>query len=195
MRHLGLQPDAADPPAGGPLVNTGPRALFGRGIGGPREINENDQVLIELAGSYCRYHVCIESTVAIGIPDPRQHDMMCVAAEALDQIKDAARSGAALGKLDEIHRKVLDESGFATERFSACGYALGCTFKPTWMDVPPMIYSGNPLILEPGMVFFVHIMIPDTRTGVMVGIGQTFAIRETGTPEVFSELPIELFRR
>ena len=63
------------------------------------------------------------------------------------------------------------------------------------MDVPPMIYSGNPLILEPGMVFFVHIMIPDTRTGVMVGIGQTFAIRETGTPEVFSELPIELFRR
>ena len=108
-----------DPPAGGPLINTGPRALFGRGIGGPRRIDENDQVLIELAGSACRYHVCVESTVAIGIPDSRQHDMMCVAAEALDQIKEAARSGAALGKLDDIHRKVLDESGFATERFSA----------------------------------------------------------------------------
>ena len=184
-----------DPPAGGPLVNTGPRALFGRGIGGPRRIEENDQVLIELAGSFCRYHVCIESTVAVGIPDPRQHDMMHVAAEALDRIKEAARSGAALGKLDDIHRKVLDDSGFATERFAACGYALGCTFKPTWMDVPPMIYSGNPLIMEPGMVFFVHIMIPDTRTGVMAGVGQTFAIRETGTPEVFSEIPIELFRR
>ena len=184
-----------DTPAGGPLVNTGPRALFGRGIGGPRRIEQNDQVLIELAGSFCRYHVCIESTVAVGIPDPRQHDMMRVADEALDRIKEAARSGLALGKLDDIHRKVLDDSGFATERFAACGYALGCTFKPTWMDVPPMIYSGNPLIMEPGMVFFVHIMIPDTRTGVMAGVGQTFAIRETGTPEVFSELPIELFRR
>ena len=182
-------------PSGGPLVNTGPRALFGRGIGGPRRIDETDQVLIELAGSFCRYHVCIESTVAVGKPDPRQEQMMQVAADALDQIRDAARPGAELGTLDDIHRKVLDSAGFATERFAACGYALGCTFKPTWMDVPPMIYTGNPLILEPGMVFFVHIMIPDTRTGVMAGIGQTFAIRESGPVELFSCLPTELFRR
>ncbi len=182
-------------PASGPLVNTGPRALFGRGIGGPRRIDKNDQVLIELAGSYCRYHVCIESTAAVGEPDPRQADMMAVAADALYQIRDAARPGAELGTLDDIHRSVLDAAGFASERFAACGYALGCTFKPTWMDVPPMIYTGNPLILEPGMVFFVHIMIPDTRTGVMAGIGQTFAIRESGPVELFSRLPAELFRR
>lgn len=182
-------------PSGGPLVNTGPRALFGRGIGGPRRIDKNDQVLIEVAGSYCRYHVCIESTLAVGKPDPRQADMMAVAAEALDQIRDAARPGAELGTLDDIHRSVLDAAGFATERFAACGYALGCTFKPTWMDVPPMIYTGNPLVLEPGMVFFVHIMIPDTRTGVMAGIGQTFAIRENGPVELFSRLPTELFQR
>jgi len=181
-------------PSGGPLVNTGPRALFGRAIGGPRRIEETDQVLIELAGSYCRYHVCIESTVAVGEPDPRQAEMMSVAADALDQIRDAARPGVTLGTLDDIHRKVLDSAGFATERFAACGYALGCTFKPTWMDVPPMIYTGNPLVLEPGMVFFVHIMIPDTRTGVMAGVGQTFAIRETGPVELFSQIPTTLFR-
>ena len=184
-----------DVPSGGPLVNTGPRALFGRGIGGPRRIEEDDQVMIELAGSYCRYHACVESTVAVGRPDPRQAGMMAVAADALDQIRDSARPGAALGTLDDIHRKVLDAAGFATERFAACGYALGCTFRPTWMDVPPMIYSGNPLVMEPGMVFFVHIMIPDTRTGVMAGIGQTFAIRENGPVELFSDLPTELFRR
>jgi Xaa-Pro dipeptidase len=182
-------------PSGGPLVNTGPRALFGRGIGGPRRIEKNDQVLIELAGSYCRYHVCIESTVAVGKPDPRQSDMMAVAADALDQIRDAARPGTELGALDDIHRGVLDAAGYATERFAACGYALGCTFKPTWMDVPPMIYTGNPQVLEPGMVFFVHIMIPDTRTGVMAGIGQTFAIRESGPVELFSNLPTDLFQR
>ena len=182
-------------PSGGPLINTGPRALFGRGIGGPRRIDENDQVLIELAGSYCRYHVCVESTVAVGKPDPRQAEMMTVAADALDQIRDAAKPGVALGALDDIHRKVLDAAGFATERFAACGYALGCTFRPTWMDVPPMIYTGNPLVLEPGMVFFVHIMIPDTRTSIMAGIGQTFAVRESGSVELFSALPTELFLR
>ena len=73
--------------------NTGPRALFGRGIGGPRRIEDDDQVMIELAGSYCRYHVCVESTVAVGRPDPRQAGMMTVAADALDQIRDAARPG------------------------------------------------------------------------------------------------------
>ncbi|MDE0697342.1 MAG: M24 family metallopeptidase, partial [Boseongicola sp.] len=177
------------------LVNTGPRALFGRGISGPRQIDERDQVLIELAASCCRYHVCAESTVAVGRPDPRQSGMMAVAADALERIRDSARPGAALGTLDDIHRNVLDEAGFATERFAACGYALGCTFRPTWMDVPPMIYTGNPLVMEPGMVFFVHIMIPDTRTGVMAGMGQTFAIREDGPVELFSNLPTELFLR
>ncbi len=182
-------------PAGGPLVNSGERALFGRGIGGPRTIAVTDQVLIELAASYCRYHVCIEATVAVGPPDPRQEDMMKVAREALEGIKDAARPGAALGTLDDIHRRVLDDAGFGSERYGACGYALGSTFRPTWMDVPPMIYSGNPLIMQPGMVFFVHIMIPDTRSGLMAGIGQTFAIREHGAPEVFSSVPVELHRR
>lgn len=182
-------------PSGGPLVNSGERALFGRGIGGPRTIAGTDQVLIELAASFCRYHVCIEATVAVGPPDPRQHDMLKVARDALDGIKDAARFGAAVGTLDDIHRRVLDGAGFGSERYGACGYALGCTFRPTWMDVPPMIYSGNPLIMQAGMVFFVHIMIPDTRTGLMAGIGQTFAIRKGGAPEVFSALPVELFRR
>ena len=137
----------------------------------------------------------VQPTVAVGKPDPRQAEMMTVAADALDQIRDAAKPGAALGALDDIHREVLDAAGFATERFAACGYALGCTFRPTWMDVPPMIYTGNPLVLEPGMVFFVHIMIPDTRTGIMAGIGQTFAVRESGSVELFSALPTELFLR
>ena len=184
-----------DVPAGGPLVNSGPRALFGRGIGGPRKIEQRDQVLIELAASFCRYHVCLEATLSVGPPDTRQTGMMQVAQEALERIKDAARPGARLGTLDDIHRDVLDAAGFGSERYAACGYALGCTFRPTWMDVPPMIYAGNPLVMAPGMVFFVHVMIPDTRTGIMAGIGQTFAIRETGPPEVFSELPIETFVR
>lgn len=182
-----------DIPSGGPLVNSGPRALYGRGIGGPRLIEEQDQILVELAGSHCRYHVCIEHTLVTGRPDPRQLDMLRIAKEALDGIKDAARAGAALGTLDDIHRKVLDDAGFAKARYAACGYALGCTFKPTWMDVPPMIYSGNPLIMTPGMVFFVHIMIPDASTGLTAGVGQTFAITD-GAPEVFSDLPVELYR-
>lgn len=184
----------ADMPSGGPLVNIGPRALFGRGIGGARRIETDDQVLIELAGSACRYHVVIEHTVAVGRVDPRQQAQMGVAIEALERVKDAARPGERLGRLNQIHGEVLDGAGFAHARYAACGYALGCTFKPTWMDVPPMIHSDNPLILQPGMVFFVHIMIPDTRTGLVAGVGQTFAITD-GAVETFSALPLQLWTR
>ena len=184
-----------DMPAGGPLVNSGPRALYGRGVAGPRRMEATDQLMIELGASYCRYHVCIEHTLVLGKVDPRQQAMHDVASEALREVIDAARPGRELGTLDDIHRRVLDRAGFGQERFAACGYALGCTFRPTWMDVPPMIYSGNPLVMEAAMVFFVHIMIPDTRTGLAVGVAQTFALREDGPPEVFSALPVELLKR
>ena len=185
----------ADMPSGGPLVNVGPRALYGRGIGGARKIEAQDQVLIELAGSACRYHVVVEHTVSVGRTDPRQERQMGVAIEALERIKAAARPGEPLGTLDDIHRVVLDRAGFAHARYAACGYALGCTFKTTWMDVPPMIYTGNPLLMEAGMVFFVHIMIPDAATGLVAGVGQTFAIGQAGSGvETFSALPLRLWK-
>jgi Xaa-Pro dipeptidase len=181
-------------PAGGPLVNSGQRVVYGRGIGGPRRIETQDQMIVELGASFCRYNVCIESTIAIGRVDPRQRAMFEGASEALAEIVANARAGRELGTLDDIHRRVLDGAGHAQNRFAACGYALGCTFRPTWMDVPPMIYSGNTLIMEPGMVFFVHIMVPDREAGIAAGVGQTFLITE-GAAEVLSALPVELFQR
>ncbi len=180
-----------DMPAGGPLVNSGPRAIYGRGIGGARRLEPTDQMMIELGASCYRYHACAEETVAIGPPHPRQRELFALATDAMAQVLDHARPGRALGELDDIHRRVLDRAGLAGERFAACGYALGCTFRPTWMDVPPMIYSGNPLIMAPGMVFFVHIMVPDSTSGVAAGLGRTFVITE-GAPENLSAIPPQL---
>jgi Xaa-Pro dipeptidase len=180
-----------DMPAGGPLVNSGRRAIYGRGIGGARRLEPSDQMVIELGASYYRYHVCTEETVAIGPPRPRQRELFSLATEAMAQVLEHARPGRALGELDDIHRQVLDRAGLTRERFAACGYALGCTFRPTWMDVPPMIYSGNQLIMEPGMVFFVHIMVPDSVSGVAAGLGRTFVITN-GAPENLSSLAPQL---
>ncbi len=180
-----------DMPATGPLVNSGPRAIYGRGIGGPRRLQQDDQMMIELGASYYRYHVCTEETIAIGRPRPRQKELFALAEEAMQRVLDHARAGRALGELDDIHRQVLDGAGLARERFAACGYALGCTFRPTWMDVPPMIYSGNPLVMQPGMVFFVHIMVPDSVAGVAAGLGRTFIITERAA-ETLSALPFRL---
>ena len=183
-----------DMPAGGPLVNSGRRAVYGRGIGGARRLDAQDQVMLELGASYCRYNVCIEHTIAIGTPKPRQVEMFSVARDTLHAMTEVARPGEPIGRIAEVFLDRLDRAGFAKQRFAACGYSLGATFRPTWMDVPPMIYAGNRMPLQTGMTLFPHVMLGDMEAGVAAGVGYTILITDTGA-EVLSRLPLELHRR
>jgi Xaa-Pro dipeptidase len=72
-------------------------------------------------------------------------------------------------------------------RLAACGYSLGATFRPSWMDVPPMIYSGNATIMRPGMVLFLHAILIDAPHNLAMSLGHTIAIDDEGC-EVLSKL-------
>ena len=169
-----------DVPPGAPLVNSGPRALYGRGVAGPRLLTDPDQVTIEFAATYLRYNVCIMRTAFIGKPDPRLIAMHDVTREAIAAMTEAARPGEPIGRIDDAHRRVFDGAGHATHRFGACGYSLGATYRPSWMDVPPMLYSGNETPAEPGMILFLHAICPNADAGVATSIGHTILITETG---------------
>jgi Xaa-Pro dipeptidase len=183
-----------DMPPAGPLVNSGRRAIYGRGVGGARPLEARDQVMIELAGTYRRYNACIERVVIIGAPSPAQLSMYHLVEETLLAMLEAFVPGAPLGGVDEIHGARLDAAGFGEHRYAACGYSLGATYRPSWMDVPPMIYAGNPLEMRPGMVFFPHVMLGDSDTGLAMGLGQTVLVTET-KPEVLNRYPLELIVR
>lgn len=180
-----------DPAPGDPLINSGHKAVYGRSVTGPRALAERDQVLVELAGTYRRYNCCIERTIVLGEPGADQLEMHRVVRDTLEAAIDAFRPGEPLGRVDEVHRRRLDAAGFGGERYAACGYSLGATYRPSWMDVPPMIYAGNPLEMRPGMVFFPHIMLGDKRRGLAVGLGNTVIVTETGV-ESLSRLPLDL---
>jgi Xaa-Pro dipeptidase len=183
-----------DVPPGGPLVNSGARAPFGRGVGGPRRLEAQDQVVVEFAATWRRYNACVERTIVLGPPPAKLLHMYEAAFEALAEMTAAARPGAPLGAIDEAHRCVFDADGYAEQRFAACGYSLGATYRPTWMDVPPMLYAGNPMPAAAGMVLFLHAIIGDPDSGLAVGLGQTLLITEDGR-EVLNKVPLELHRR
>ncbi len=182
-----------DVPPGGPLVNSGSRAPFGRGVGGPRLLGEQDEVVVEFAASYRRYNVCVERTIVLGDPPGKLLHMYGAASEALAAMTEEAWPGRPLGAIDEAHRRVFDAAGYREQRFSACGYSLGATYRPTWMDVPPMLYAGNPLPAAPGMLLFLHAIIGDAQSGLAVGLGHSLLVTE-GAPEVLNRLPLELHR-
>ena len=180
-----------DMPPAGPLVNSGNRAVYGRGVGGPRRLGASDLLILEYAGTFRRYNACIERSIAIGGPSAAHRDLHALVRDTLEEMQQAFRPGEPLGAVDDIHRRRLDDAGHRDHRFAACGYSLGATYRPSWMDVPPMIYSGNPLELRPGMVFFPHVMVGDPATRLAMGLGNTVLVTETGC-ELLSRHGLEL---
>ena len=76
---------------------------------------------------------------------------------------------------------------------AACGYSLGATYRPNWMDVPPMLYSGNPTPAEPGMVLFMHAILIDAAENLAMTLGHTVVITQSDR-EVLSAHPLEYIR-
>ena len=179
-----------DFPANEVIIGSGPRALLFRSAAGMRRMDAVDQLSLEWAGSYRHYHAAMMRTLAVGEATGYQRRLFSAVAEALEEMTGALAPGRPVGEVDDAHRRVLDAAGLAEHRFAACGYSLGTTFSPNWMDWP-MLFSGNAVLAEPGMVFFLHCVVADSENGVAMSLGHTCLVTEKGR-EVLSARPLEL---
>jgi len=179
-----------DPAPSGPVLGSGDRALLVRSATGFRTLDAVDQLTIEHAGTYRRYCACLMRTISIGRANPVQERMFGVTLEAITAMAEAARPGNVIGAIDDAHRAVYDRAGYGHARMSACGYSLGATYRPSWMDVPPMIYSGNEMPIVPGMVLFLHAILIDAPKNLAMSLGYTILTRD-GSAEVLSKLKPE----
>jgi Xaa-Pro dipeptidase len=179
-----------DFPANEVIIGSGPRALLFRSAAGMRRMDAVDQLSLEWAGSYRHYHAAMMRTLAVGEASDYQRHLFSVVREALEEMTGALAPGRPVGEVDDAHRRVLDAAGLGEHRFSACGYSLGTTFSPNWMDWP-MLFSGNTVLAEPGMVFFLHCIVADSDNGVAMSLGHTCLVTDNGR-EVLSAHPLEL---
>ena len=149
-----------------------------------------DQLSLEWAGSYRHYHAAMMRTLAVGAASGYQRHLFSAVREALEEMTEALSPGRPLGEVDDAHRRVLDAAGLEEHRFAACGYSLGTTFSPNWMDWP-MLFSGNTVLAEPGMVFFLHCIVTDSESSIAMSLGHTCLVTGNGR-EVLSARPLEL---
>ncbi|MBN8832200.1 MAG: aminopeptidase P family protein [Rhizobiales bacterium] len=185
-----LASGGCDPSPSGPVIGSGERALLVRATTEYRVLDPEDQITIEFAASYRHYCACLMRTFRIGSDLSQQRRMFDVTREALLAMTDAARPGEPLGAIDQAHRDVFDKEGFGASRMSACGYSLGATFRPSWMDVPPLLYAGNPMLTQPGMVLFLHAILADVDRNLAMSLGHTILIGQERA-EILSQLPLE----
>ncbi len=172
------------------IIGSGRDALLCRYFTGRRHLAAPDQLTLEFAGAYRHYHACLMRTLLTGEVDPRQRRMHEAAAEALSACREALRPGRRIGEVFEAHARVLDAAGYRAHRLNACGYSLGATFAPIWMDWP-MFYAGNPVLAAPGMVFFIHIILADSENDLAMTLGETVLVTAEGN-ERLSEASLDL---
>lgn len=175
------------------IVASGPDALLCRYFTGRRELDPQDQLTLEWAGAYRHYHVAMMRTFVLGKARDGHRRMFDAACEALQAVEDAVRPGKTYGDAFDAHAQVIDAAGLADSRLNACGYSLGTTFAPNWMDWP-MLYHGNPVEFRSGMVVFCHMIIFDSDAGLAMTLGETVLVNDDGN-ERLSGSPWDLVER
>jgi len=178
----------ADLPAHIPPFGSGDSALNLRYTTKRKNVSENDQVTLELGLGYRHYHVACMGVVLTGPEINDRHlKMHKTSVIALDAVQAALRPGTTVGELFDIYKATLEEHNEHDAVLTVAGYTMGAMWPPTWME-EPLIFEGNPLVLEENMTFFTHMILNDRETGLSMAVGET-AIITTGAPEIITHSP------
>ena len=168
-----------DYPANEYIIGSGHNALLCRYQAEKRNLSNQDQLSIEWAGTYKHYHSAMFRTILLGKTDPKHIKMHEACVQALKNCENKLKPGNKIGEVFDIHAKTFDDLGFNKARMNACGYSLGSTFSPNWMDWP-MLYTGNPYIIQPGNIFFMHMILMDSENQLAMNLGETYLITKSG---------------
>ena len=168
-----------DYPANEFIIGSGKNALLCRYQSEKRNLDKIDQLSIEWAGTYKHYHSAMFRTIPIGKINDKQKKMYNACVVALKACENKLKPGSTTGDVFDTHAKIFDELGYKNSRMNACGYSLGALFAPNWMDWP-MLYTGNPYVIRPGNVFFMHMILMDSDNELAMNLGETYLVTENG---------------
>ena len=168
-----------DYPANEYIIGSGDNALLCRYQAEKRNLSTTDQLSLEWAGTFKHYHSAMFRTIPIGKANPKHIKMHEACIDALTNCVKTLVPGKTVGDVFDIHAKTFDNLGFNKSRMNACGYSLGSTFSPNWMDWP-MLYTGNPYIISPGNVFFMHMILMDSDNNLAMNLGETYLVTKNG---------------
>jgi Xaa-Pro dipeptidase len=171
-------------------IGSGDGALLCRYYSGRRHLDPTDQLTLEWSGTFARYHAAMMRTVVIGAPTQSHTRMHAACAEALVACEKAIKPNAPMGDVYTAHANVFDAHGFSHARLQACGYGMGAVYNPIWVDFP-MFYEGNPLLMQQGQVFFLHMILMDSASGAAMTLGHSVLVTDTGC-ERLSRHPLDL---
>lgn len=172
------------------IIGSGDAALLCRYHSAPRTLDAQDQMTLEWSGAYFRYQAAMMRTLIVGRASSKQKAMHAAAVEALNACEQAIQPGGPMGDVYAAHEQVFDAHGLKHARMQACGYGMGAVFNPIWVDFP-MFYKDNPLIMNAGNVYFLHMILMDSEANLAMCWGHSVLVNDRGV-ERLSRSPLDL---
>ena len=112
---------------------------------------DGEASIIEISGSYKKYHCPMARTLLLGKPDQKKIDTMKKTREALEAGIDATKPGNTADDVAQAFWKVLDKYGI--EKKSRTGYSIGIGYPPDWGEHTLNIQKGDKTILKKNICF------------------------------------------
>ena len=146
-----------------------------------------EATIIELSGTYKRYHAPMARTVLLGKPDQKKIDAMKATNEALDAGIAVTKPGNTADDVAQKFWAVLDKYNIKKE--SRTGYSIGIGYPPDWGEHTLNILKGDKTILQPNVTFHMIAVMQFGDWGVEAS--EAIRVTEKGF-ELFCNLSREL---
>ena len=170
------------------IIGSDQRALLCRYASGRRHLDPQDQLTLEWSGAYARYHAAMMQTLIIGKACKKHLYMHAVAREALEACEAAIMPGQPMGDVFAAHAQIFGKAGLGHARLNACGYAMGAIYNPIWVDFP-MFYENNPRLMRERQVFFLHMILMDSDSGLAMCLGHSVEVTAQGAKRLSRHAP------
>ena len=110
-----------------------------------------EATVVELSGTYKRYHAPMARTVNLGKPEQKKIDAMNATNEALEAGINASKPGNTANDVAEKFWGILDKYNIKKE--SRTGYSIGIGYPPDWGEHTLNISKGDMTILKPNVCY------------------------------------------
>jgi ectoine hydrolase len=147
-----------------------------------------DNVIVELAGCYKRYHSPLARTVNLGPPSERLQNIADIVIEGINVTLDAIKPGITCEEVEEVWRKSIEKNGLTKD--SRIGYSTGVNYPPDWGEHTASLRKGDKTILQPNMTF--HLIPGIWLDNIGFEVSETLRVTETGC-ETLANFSRELF--
>ena len=153
-----------------------------------KQFVNGEATVVELSGTYKRYHAPMARTVNLGKPEQKKIDAMKATNEALMAGINASKPGNTANDVAERFWEVLDK--YKIKKDSRTGYSIGIGYPPDWGEHTINISKGDMTMLKPNVCYHMIAVMQFGDWGVEVS--ESIRITDEGN-ELLCNFPRDLY--